>query len=335
MAGPIASSFKATDSWSQALAESIRDPDLLIDLLGLPDDLRSAARQAAGLFPLMVPRSYLARMRRGDVHDPLLRQVLPLGLEAVETPGFVRDAVGDHAARRAPGLLQKYAGRALLVATGVCAVNCRFCFRRHYPYETEPRRLDDWEPAFALIEQDQSLHEVILSGGDPLMLTDVRLQQIFARLATIPHVRRVRVHTRLPIVLPERMTPSLLDIFLAGPATTIVVVHANHPAELADTCGETLQRLVRAGLTVLNQAVLLRGVNDDVNVLAELCEELVNLGVLPYYLHQLDRVAGTAHFEVPEEEGRALITELRRRLPGYAVPRYVREIEGAESKTGI
>lgn len=321
--------------WHRALAEAIRDPDELVDLLRLPDECREPARRAAKLFPLLVPRSFLDRIRPGDPADPLLLQVLPLGAEEQEVAGFINDPVGDDGARRAPGLLQKYTGRALMIATGACAVHCRYCFRRHYPYGDEPRRLDDWEPALAAIEADTTLHEVILSGGDPLMLTDARLETLIARIGSIPHVTRLRVHTRLPIVLPERVTETLLELLTSAEPTPIVVVHANHPQELTDTCPAALRRLIQAGIPVLNQAVLLRGINDSADVLAELCERLVDLGVMPYYLHQLDRVNGAAHFEVPDSTGLDLIDELRRRLPGYAVPRYVREVAGDESKRPV
>lgn len=322
-------------SWPRELAVAIRDPDALIERLQLPEECRGPAHHAAKLFPLMVTESFLARMRPGDPHDPLLRQVLPLDAEFDEAPGFTADAVGDHAAQIAPGLLQKYAGRALMIATGACAIHCRYCFRRHFPYGAAPRKLDDWEPALAAIRADDSLREILLSGGDPLMLTDGRLSDLIDRLAEIPHLTRLRIHSRLPIVLPSRVTDELLEILTSCRLTTIMVVHANHGGELAGACGTALRKLVRAGIPTLNQAVLLRGVNDDVDTLAELCEELVNFGVLPYYLHQLDRVQGAAHFEVAESTGRALIAELRRRLPGYAVPEFVREIPGASHKTPL
>jgi EF-P beta-lysylation protein EpmB len=322
-------------SWHRALAEAIRDPDTLIDALRLPDSFRAPARQAAELFPLLVPRSYLRRMEPENPRDPLLLQVLPLFEETTDAQGFVIDAVGDEQARKAPGLLQKYSGRALLISTGACAVHCRYCFRRHYPYGEEPRRLDEWEPALATLAADPTIHEAILSGGDPWMLTDSRLADLLQRLSAIPHIARIRIHTRLPIVLPDRVTEELLELCTSQRPQVIVVIHANHPHEIADDCRDALQRLVRSGLPVLNQAVLLRGINDQTEVLADLCERLINVGVLPYYLHQLDRVAGTAHFEVPEETGRRLIAELRPRLPGYAVPHYVREIAGELSKTPL
>lgn len=322
-------------SWHRSLAEAVRDPDELIDRLQLDEEFREPARRSARLFPVMVPESFLARIRPGDPHDPLLRQVLPLDLEEADVPGFVADAVGDQNSRSAPGLLHKYDGRVLLIAAGACAIHCRYCFRRHYAYGDEPRRLDDWEPAFAQIAADPSIHEVLLSGGDPLLLSDARLEQLCTRLSQIPHLRRLRIHSRLPIVLPDRVTPRLIEILQSGDWTPIMVVHANHPRELSADCREALAALRQAGMTVLNQAVLLRGVNDHVDTLTELCEELIDIGVLPYYLHQLDRVSGTAHFEVPIEQGRALMVELRRRLPGYAVPRYVQEIPGEPYKTPL
>jgi EF-P beta-lysylation protein EpmB len=250
-------------------------------------------------------------------------------------PGFVVDAVDDHAARKAPGLLQKYAGRVLLMAAGSCAVNCRYCFRRHYPYSEEPKRLDDWEPALVAIEQDPSIHEVILSGGDPLMLTDDRFGQLIERLEQIEHLTRLRIHSRLPIVLPDRVNAELIDQLRNTRLQPVMVVHSNHPQEVVGECAEALRLLVRSGIPTLNQAVLLRGVNDNVEALAALCERLIDLGVIPYYLHQLDRVAGTAHFEVPAGTGMDLIAQLRIRLPGYAVPQLVQEIAGEMSKTPV
>jgi EF-P beta-lysylation protein EpmB len=322
-------------SWQTELAQAIRDPDVLIDALGLPDQLRSRARQAAGLFPLMVTRSFLRHMRPGDPADPLLLQVLPLDTEGNSVAGFETDPLAEHEAHKAPGLLQKYAGRALVISTGACAIHCRYCFRRSFPYGDEPRRMADWEPAFAQLEADPSIHEIILSGGDPLMLTDARLTEMIRRLDAIGHLDRLRIHTRLPIVLPSRVTRPLVKLLRSTRMTPIVVVHANHPAEVVDDCARTLRRLVHSGITVLNQTVLLRGINDSVDALAALSERLVNLGVMPYYLHQLDRVAGTAHFEVAETRGLEIVAELRRRLPGYAVPQYVREIPGQPHKVPV
>ncbi|QDT46617.1 L-lysine 2,3-aminomutase [Symmachiella dynata] len=324
-----------TANWHRALAAAVRDPDELIDLLGLGDDYREPARRATRLFPLLVPRNYLERIEPGNPRDPLLLQVLPLAAEETVVDGFSADAVGDAQAHRSPGLLQKYTGRALLITTGACAVHCRYCFRREFPYGEEPRTMEDWEPAFADIAADSSLHEIILSGGDPLMLTDARLAMFIERLDRIEHLRRLRIHTRLPIVLPQRVTDTLLEMITSTRMTPIVVVHANHAHELQGDCAAALRELVRGGVTVLNQAVLLRGINDTTASQAELCERLVNLGVIPYYLHQLDRVSGAAHFEVPEQTGRVIIAELRERLPGYAVPQFVREIAGESHKTPL
>jgi EF-P beta-lysylation protein EpmB len=319
-------------AWQKELRDAIRDPRELCRMLDLSAEYEAAAVRAADDFPLFVPRGYASRIRRGDPHDPLLRQVLPLDAERLDVPGFGADPVGDAVAALGPGLLQKYQGRALMVATGACAVHCRYCFRRHYPYSDGPRSLDAWEPALEQIAADPTLDEVLLSGGDPLTLLDNWLLRLARRLAAIPHLRRLRVHTRLPIVIPERVCDELLDWLRGTRLVPIVVVHANHPVELDDTVAQALARLVDAGVVVLNQAVLLRGVNDQAEVLVELCRRLVDLRVMPYYLHQLDRVRGAAHFEVEEEVGRRLVAELRARLPGYAVPRYVREAAGQEHK---
>jgi len=336
LGGNVASRLTQPESsWQQSVRQAIRDPDELLQLLDLPRDLLPEARRAAELFPLFAPREFVARMQPGNPADPLLRQVLPLGDELQPDPGFAADPVGDAAATRSPGLLRKYRTRALLLTTGVCAIHCRYCFRRHYPYEELPRSLDQWEPALAELAADPTLDEVILSGGDPLMLTDARLRELTVRLAAIPHLSRLRVHTRLPVVIPSRVCHSLLGWLRGTRLTPIVVIHANHAAELDDAVAAALARLTDAGVVLLNQSVLLRGVNDNANALTELSRRLIDLRVMQYYLHQLDRVAGAAHFETSEVLGGELIEELRRRLPGYAVPRYVREIAGAESKVPV
>ena len=335
MLSTLSSISSATTTWQQAMKEAVRDAGELCRLLDLPPQFAAQATAAAQSFPLFVPRPFLARMRRGDPADPLLRQVLPLDSETASAAGFTVDPVGDGFATLQPGLLQKYYGRALMVTTGACAVHCRYCFRRHFPYEQTPRSWDDWQAAIEQIESDGTLTEVILSGGDPLTLVDDLLARLANRLAEIPHLRRLRIHTRLPIVIPQRVNDELLAWLTGTRLTPIVVVHVNHPAEIDDTVAAALGRLLDAGVPLLNQSVLLRGVNDDAEVLTELCERLIDLRVLPYYLHQLDRVAGAAHFEVPIERGRQLIAELQRRLPGYAVPRYVQEIAGRDHKVPL
>lgn len=322
-------------SWRQALKDAVRDPVELCRLLELPLEIADRARAAEGEFPLVVPRGFVARMRPGDPHDPLLRQVLPLDEELQPVAGFGFDPVAESAAEIAPGVLQKYAGRALMVVTGTCAVHCRYCFRRHFPYETSPARSGQWDEAIDAIRADSAIHEVLLSGGDPLSLVDETITELAEQLAAVPHLRRLRVHTRLPIVIPERVTDELLAWLTGTRLTPIMVVHVNHANEIDDAVAGALAKLVDAGIPVLNQAVLLRGVNDSADALAALCERLVDLRVMPYYLHQLDRVAGAAHFEVPIERGREIMKELHARLPGYAVPKYVQEQPGAPGKVAL
>lgn len=321
------------DSWQQSVRRAIRDPSLLCEHLQLPAACREEAERSARQFGLFVPWEYLGRIRPSDLRDPLLRQVLPLGEEEDESvEGFSTDPVGDGAALAAPGLLHKYPSRVLLIVSGACAVHCRYCFRRHFPYDQMPHSLDDWQPALQQIENDATVEEVILSGGDPLMLVDDRLFELTERIARIEHVQRLRIHTRLPIMIPSRVTASLLSWLTATRLTPFVVVHVNHAAEIDLSVAAALTSLVDAGIVVLNQSVLLRGVNDSVTALVDLSRRLLHLRVLPYYLHQLDRTSGTAHFEVPVEIGRAIVREMRTQLPGYAVPRFVQEIAGRTNK---
>ena len=341
------SDASAGGSWQRDLAGAVRSADELLRRLGLvlPEESPETAMIRLGIsdqnadhlrrFPVLVPENFLKRMRPGDASDPLLRQVLPLAAESTIVDGFVPDAVGDLAARRTDGLIQKYEGRVLLIAASACAVHCRYCFRREYPYEAEPRRLDDWQPAISEIASDSSITEVIFSGGDPWMLSDQRLKALCSAIDAIPHIERIRFHTRLPIVLPSRITSDLLTLMKGLRSQTIVVVHANHANEIFGDCEAALKGLVRSGVPVLNQSVLLAGVNDSVDALEALSRRLVNIGVMPYYLHQLDQVSGTAHFEVAKSRGIELLHELASRLPGYAVPRYVQEIPGHSGKTLI
>jgi EF-P beta-lysylation protein EpmB len=319
--------------WQQELSNAFSNATDLLAYLQLPADLPAAGGAAVETFPLRVPRGYAARMAKGDPRDPLFLQVWVRPEEALDVPGFGDDAVGDHAALRDGGVLHKYAGRALIVTTGACAVHCRFCFRRHFPYAETMAARDRWRAALRTIAGDPSIEEVILSGGDPLSLTDDRLAELAGALEFVPHVRRLRVHTRQPVVLPERVDDALLAWLGRGRVRKIVVVHANHAQELDATVAAALARLRAAGVALLNQSVLLRGVNDSADALARLSERLFECGVLPYYLHLLDRVRGTAQFEVPEHEGRALAAALAARLPGYLVPRLVREEAGAPAKT--
>ncbi len=318
--------------WQQAWREAVRDPRELLAMLGLEALADRVSDQAALQFPLRVPRGFVARMQHGDPRDPLLRQVLPLDDELRAAPGFGLDAVGDSLARTGPGVIQKYRGRALLVATGSCAVNCRYCFRRHFPYAEETAARDGWREAVELIRADAGIDEVILSGGDPLSLATPKLAELTAALAGIPHIRRLRIHSRLPVVLPERIDDALLGWLSALPWPVAIVVHANHANEFDAHVDAALARLRDAGAALLNQAVLLRGVNDSVDALAALNERGYAAGVLPYYLHQLDRVQGVAHYEVADDEARALHAALAARLPGYLVPKLGREVPGDPGK---
>ncbi len=332
---PVASSSlhpAPGSDWKRLWRDAVRDPIDLLALLGLEGRVPALSEGAAMQFPLRVPRGFVARMRRGDRHDPLLRQVLPLDDELRPMPGFGLDAVGDAAAKAGRGLIHKYRGRALLIATGSCAVHCRYCFRRHFPYAEETATAEQWQDAVAAIGADSSIEEVILSGGDPLSLATPKLAELTARLGDIPHLRRLRIHTRLPVVLPERVDAELIHWLRALPWPVAVVIHANHANEFDAHVDAALERLRAVGVTLLNQAVLLRGVNDDVDTLAALSERSFAAGVLPYYLHQLDRVQGAAHFEVPDDTARALHSALTARLSGYLVPKLVREVAGDPGK---
>jgi EF-P beta-lysylation protein EpmB len=315
------------------MQEAVTDPAELLSLVGLGPQWLEPAEAAASAFALRVPRGFVARMRFGDPSDPLLLQVLPLGAELDAVPGYRVDPVDDLAARSGPGVLQKYAGRALLVTTGACAVNCRYCFRRHFPYDEQNASREGFGPALDAIRADPSVGEVILSGGDPLTLSDRRLAALFEGLQSIAHVRRIRVHSRLPIVLPERIDRGFIGVWSALRLQKVMVVHANHAREIDDSVRTAVTELRAAGTTVLNQSVLLRGINDRATDLVELSEALFDAGVIPYYLHVLDPVAGAAHFDLPEPTAQRLLAEVATRLPGYLVPRLVREDPGAPSKT--
>ncbi len=332
---PGSPAFRQVPAWQSALAGAITDPAELLAAVGLGTEWLPAAQAAARLFPLRVPRGFAARMHHGDPHDPLLRQVLPLAEECLVVDGFGDDPVGDLSAMAAPGVLHKYRGRILLTVTGACAVHCRYCFRRHFPYTDANPAADHWSRALDYILRDDSITEIILSGGDPLSLSDRRLADLARRLEGIAHLRRLRVHTRLPIVLPERVTDELLGWLGATRLKTVMVVHANHANEIDASVGDALARLKRAGVALLNQSVLLRGVNDEADALIALSEKLFQAGVLPYYLHLLDKVRGAAHFGVNESEAAHLMAELNARLPGYLAPRLVREEPGAPGKVPV
>jgi EF-P beta-lysylation protein EpmB len=321
-------------AWQLELARAVRSAEELLNLLGIePEELN--IRPLSADFPLRVPRGFVRRMKHGDPRDPLLLQVLPVREETGLLHGFSTDPLQEADVMPVPGLLHKYHGRALLTVTGACAVHCRYCFRRHFPYVDANPLHGQWAQVVDYLAAHTEINELILSGGDPLSLTDKRLHRLTRQLAGIEHLHTLRIHTRMPIVLPERIDTGLLDWFAGLRLKTVMVVHSNHPNEIDDSVTHAMQRLAQAGVTLLNQSVLLQGVNDAVETLARLSQRLFAAGILPYYLHQLDRVAGAGHFEVDDDRARALLAALRGRLPGYLVPQLVREVPGAPGKLPV
>lgn len=328
---PVEATCDATRSWRESMKSAIRSSS---ELCGLLDIDQSAACPSAEVdFPVFVPREFVAKMEPGNPRDPLLLQVLA-GLAESEPGGSV-DAVGDAAAALTPGVLKKYSGRCLVIATGACAVHCRYCFRRHYPYSDVPKGSAGLDSAVSTVARDKSLEEIILSGGDPLTLPDESLLRFIMEAGKIEHLRRIRIHTRLPAVIPHRVCDDLIQWVERSRLPVYFVMHFNHANEICSAAADAMQRLHRGGATLLNQAVLLRGVNDTLDTQIALCKRLLDVGVLPYYLHQLDRVQGTLHFEVPVSTGKEIAAQLRDHLPGYGVPQYVQEIVGNPSKTPL
>ena len=325
----------AARRWQDEMADLVTDPAELLALLQLDSAQLPQLRAAAGLFQLRVPRPYLQRIRPGDPRDPLLLQVLPGAAELDTTPGYSDDPLEEANANPVPGVVHKYRGRLLLITAGQCAVNCRYCFRRAFPYGDNHLNRNQWQQALDYIRGQADLREVILSGGDPLVLSDRQLGWLAGELASIPQLDKLRVHTRLPIVAPSRVTDALVDWFAGSRLKPVLVLHCNHANEIDREVRAALAKLRAAGVTLLNQSVLLRGVNDSEEALAQLSETLFDAGVLPYYLHQLDRVQGAAHFEVADDRARALIAGIRNRLPGYLVPKLVREVPAELSKSPV
>lgn len=320
-------------NWQAKLRGAKIDPLTLLEETGLAGNAPALANEAAISFPLRVTEGFKNRIINGDLSDPLLRQILPLADEDVDHPGFSFDPLVEHEKQPVPGLLHKYHGRALLVVTGACAIHCRYCFRRHFPYSNSNPASQHWQTALDYLARDHSVTEIILSGGDPLTVSDERLASLVKSLADIPHIKRLRIHTRIPIVLPERIVDPLLDWLTGTRLKPVMVVHVNHANELDQSVKSALDKLRCAQIQLLNQSVLLKGVNDSVSALATLSEKLFEYGVLPYYLHMLDPVKGAAHFEVDESRARLLMQGLREILPGYLVPKLVREDAGSPGKT--
>lgn len=321
-------------AWQQELAKAVRDPRQLGMMLELPRDWVERHGQARELFPLMVTRHFVSLMKKGDTRDPLLRQAMPSNDEYIEQEGFVTDPLVEQN-NTTPGILHKYRSRVLVILRGGCAINCRYCFRRHFPYAEQHFGRQQRQELIDVVQADARINEVILSGGDPLLATDEQLSSLLDELEALPQLKRVRIHSRLPVVLPERLTESLATRLGKSRLQVILVLHANHPREIAPQLKDALTAWRRAGITLLNQSVLLRGVNDKPEVLTALSEALFDANVLPYYLHQLDKVKGASHFAVTDAEALRLAGELRSLLPGFLVPRMVREVAGEPSKTPL
>ncbi|MCD6055278.1 MAG: epmB [Gammaproteobacteria bacterium] len=318
--------------WQEQLSKAITEPSILLKHLDLPLTLLESALQASRLFPLRVPQVFVNRMKKGDIADPLLRQVLPLHFEMENAANFVEDPLQETVTNPLSGLLHKYHGRVLLTLTGSCAIHCRYCFRRHFSYQDNNPGREGWKAVWSYIREHPDISEVILSGGDPLVMSDNALSEFLTILEDIPHVHTLRFHTRLPIVLPDRITDPFLACFENTRLKKVCVIHCNHAQEIDESVITAVNKLGNAGFILLNQSVLLRGVNDNAKTLIDLSQALFKNGILPYYLHQLDKVKGAHHFEVPVETAKAIMTECRNTLPGYLVPRYVSEKPGEKSK---
>ncbi|MDU7647218.1 MAG: EF-P beta-lysylation protein EpmB [Klebsiella michiganensis] len=323
------------EDWLTQLADVVTSPDELLHLLNVDADANLlAGRDAKRLFALRVPRAFIARMEPGNPNDPLLRQVLTSQEEFINAPGFSTDPLEEQHSV-VPGLLHKYSNRALLLVKGGCAVNCRYCFRRHFPYAENQGNKRNWQQALEYISAHPQLDEIIFSGGDPLMAKDHELDWLLTQLESIPHIKRLRIHSRLPIVIPARITDTLVARIAASSLQVLLVNHVNHANEIDAAFRASMKKLRMAGVTLLNQSVLLRGVNDNANTLADLSNALFDAGVMPYYLHVLDKVQGAAHFMVSDEEARAIVRELLTQVSGYLVPKLAREIGGEPSKTPL
>lgn len=324
-----------TEDWQIQLSGAITNIPELLDRVQLSLDQLPEALQAAQQFALRVPQRFVDKMIPGDPCDPLLLQVLPLAAELQRSDGYIQDPLAEHQMRRHAGLLHKYRSRILIVLSGACGINCRYCFRRHFDYQDNRLAQQDIDQIIAYVQADTGINEIILSGGDPLVVSNRRLDAIITALETVPHVKRLRIHSRMPVVIPQRIDHGLLTRIAQSRLRFIMVVHANHAAELDADFISAMNQLAQQGVMLLNQSVLLKGVNDQADTLVELSETLFDAGVQPYYLHLLDPVAGAAHFDVNESQARGLMRSIMARLPGYLVPRLVREVPGELSKTAI
>lgn len=322
-------------SWQEQLAQAIRTPNELLEYVGLMADSIGYSEQAIAQFSVRVPRVFADRIQHKDPDDPILRQVFPYLDEESNNAAFINDPLAESNTQPIPGLLQKYNSRVLSITTGACAVHCRYCFRRHFPYQNSSSISKHWQKSIEYIQSDPGIKEVILSGGDPLSLSDRRLLEMCQALSQIEHVKRIRFHTRIPVVLPSRLSEKLVkELSLTG-KTIIFVLHINHANEIDSSVINNIKLLKQFNILVLNQSVLLKGINDTTQTLIELSERLVENQVVPYYLHLMDPVAGAAHFNVTEEQAKKLIGNMHERVSGYLVPKLVKEEIGGKSKTII
>ena len=322
-------------SWQEQLAQAIRKPNELLEYVGLDAAAIGYSKSATKQFPVRVPHSFADRIFHKDPDDPILRQVFPYKDEELEVENYIEDPLSEKNVQPLPGLLQKYKSRVLSITTGACAVHCRYCFRRHFPYQDASATHQHWQNSLKYIEQDHSIHEIILSGGDPLTFSDKRLKEIILALSNIEHIKRIRFHTRIPVVLPDRINNYLLEGICNTNKSIVFVIHSNHANELDDNVEKAIKSLHQSNISIFNQSVLLKGVNDTVSDLIKLSEKLVRNNVTPYYLHLMDSVAGAAHYNIDETYAKKLIADMQTSVSGYMVPRLVKEEIGAESKTLI
>ncbi|MDD1795839.1 EF-P beta-lysylation protein EpmB [Enterovibrio sp. ZSDZ42] len=320
--------------WLKEIANAVSDPQILLQQLEIEPTPWMTGFSARTLFSQRVPQSFIDRMEKGNPNDPLLRQVLPVIEEFEEAIGFTIDPL-DEQDNDVPGLLHKYKNRVLMIVKGGCAINCRYCFRRHFPYEDNKGGKETWRKTIAYLQDHPEVDEVILSGGDPLMAKDHELQWLIEAIESVPHIKRLRIHSRLPVVIPSRVTLALTHMLQSSRLGVVLVTHINHANEIDDELRASMAKLKIAGVTLLNQSVLLRGVNDSVEALKNLSNSLFDAGILPYYLHVLDKVKGAAHFLVADEEAKMLMSGLIKEVSGYLVPRLTREIGGRDSKTPL
>jgi EF-P beta-lysylation protein EpmB len=323
------------ESWNQVLATATKDVKSLLTLLNIPLSELTQRQQACADFPLLVPQPFIDKMKKGDANDPLLLQVLPQSSELAMVDGFINDPLAEKHSNLQKGLIHKYHGRVLVLLSTGCAVNCRYCFRRHFPYQENRIGKNDWQNILDYVAKDSSIEELILSGGDPLMLSDQQLAKFIAQAEAIPHLERLRIHTRLPVVIPQRLTNDLVNILTASRFDCSIVLHINHSQEIDADLSRRLNQLNKAGICLLNQSVLLRNINDSVMAQTDLSKALFKAGVLPYYLHLLDKVAGAHHFDMNEQDAKYIYQQMLLKLPGYLVPKLVREDAGHGNKTPI